>query len=779
MLKNHLKIALRTLIKHKGYSFINIAGLAIGMACCILILLWVQHELSFDRFHPNADDIYRVYQDVHHAGGVMPFSNLPMPLAPEIESSIPEIRLASRLAGDRVTIKYGAKIFNETGIYYTDPSLFEIFSFPFVLGDFRTALSDPYSILLTEAAAEKYFGSENPLGKVLTLDEADQMKVTGLLNNPPDNSSLQFDFLVPFTLLEAGGYDTSRWDSSTTQTYVLANRGIAADQIEQKISGILLQHNQREESYLRLQPLKKLRLYTLSGEPGNMKSVYIFSLIALFVLVIACINFMNLATARSSKRAREVGLRKVVGAKRTQIVRQFFGEAVFLTLIAFALSLLLVELLLPLFNRISGKPLSLDFSGNIIVYGSLLGVALFTGLLSGSYPALYLSSFLPVKVLKSSFHSGSSSSMFRKGLVIFQFSLSIMLIIGTGVISSQLRYIQKRDIGFDRENLVYFNINDTISQNFDSVKDEILKNAHILNVTRTFQIPSYNRYSSPADWEGKGTGQNINFNISIVDEDYLQTLGLELAQGRNFSQAFSTDTSNYILNQEAVNQMGLEEPLGKRFTLGNNTGEIIGVIKDYNYMPFTYEIQPLVWSYTPVMFRYAMVRISGQNIPETIGHIENTWSKFAPDFPFEYHFLMDDYQSIYSKEKRMEELFVGITIMAVFISCLGLFGLASFTAEQRTKEIGVRKVLGASVAGIASLLSKEFLKWVTAANLIAWPVAYLAMRGWLRGFAYKIDMGLTVFLFAAVLALLIALATVSFQAIRAAMGNPIKALRYE
>jgi putative ABC transport system permease protein len=779
MFKNHLKIAFRTLLKHKGYSFINIAGLAIGMACCILILLWVQHELSFDRFHPNADDIYRVYQDVHHAGGVMPFSNLPMPLAPEIESTIPEIRLASRLAGDRVTIKYGDKIFNETGIYYTDPSFFEIFSFPLVQGDSRTALSDPHSILLTEAAAEKYFGSDNPLGKVLTLDGTDQMKVTGLLNNPPDNSSLQFDFLVPFTLLDAGGYDTSRWNSSTTQTYVLVNRGIAADQIEQKISGILLQHNQKEESYLRLQPLKKLRLYTLSGEPGNMKSVYIFSLIALFVLVIACINFMNLATARSSKRAREVGLRKVVGARRSQIVRQFFGEAVFLTLIAFSLSLLLVELALPLFNRISAKQLSLDFTGNLIVYASLLGIAIFTGLLSASYPALYLSSFLPVKVLKSSFRPSSSSSLFRKGLVIFQFSLSIILIIGTGVISSQLHYIQKRDIGFDRENLVYFNINDTISQNFNAVKDEILHDSSILNVTRTFQIPSYNRYSSPADWEGKGPGQNINFNISIVDEDYLRTLGLELAQGRNFSKGFSTDTSNYILNQEAVKQMGLEEPLGKRFSLGDSTGEIIGIVKDYNYMPFTYEIQPLVWSYTPVMFRYAMVRISGQNIPETISRIENTWRKFAPDFPFEYHFLMDDYQSIYTKEQRMEDLFLGFTILAVFISCLGLFGLASFMTEQRTKEIGIRKVLGASMAGIASLLSREFLKWVAAANLIAWPVAYLAMRGWLRGFAYKIDMGLAIFLFAAGLALFIALATVSFQAIRAAMGNPVKALRYE
>jgi len=779
MFKSHLKIAFRTLFRNKGYSFINIVGLAIGMTCNILILLWAQHELGFDRFHPNGNEIYRIYQDVHHSAGVTPFSNLPLPLAQEIESTVPEIRHTARLAGDRVTVKYGDNIFNERGFYYTDPSFFEIFSFPFVQGDSKTALSDPYSILLTESSAEKYFGSEDPLGKVLTLDGIDQMRITGILKNPPDNSSLQFEFLVPFSLLNAGGYDTSRWDSSTTQTYILANSGVSADRIEQKISNILMQHNQKEESYLRLQPLKKIHLFTLSGEPGNIKSVYIFSLIALFVLVIACINFMNLATARSSKRAREVGLRKVVGARRTQIVRQFYGEAVFLVLIAFALSLLLVELFLPLFNQISGKPLSLDLTGNIVIYASLLGIALFTGLLSGSYPALYLSSFPPLRVLKSSFPSGSGSSIFRKGLVIFQFSLSIMLIIGTAVISSQLKYIQNSDIGFDRQNLVYFNINDTISQNFDSVKDEILKDPNILSVTRTFQIPSYNRYSSPADWEGKETHQNINFNISVVDEDYLKTLGLELAQGRNFSEKFSTDISNYILNQEAVKQMGLDNPLGIRFKLGKTVGEIIGVVKDYNYMPFSYEIQPLVWTYTPVMFRYAIVRINGQDIPETIRHIQNAWNKFSPDFPFEFHFLSDDYQSIYEKEQRMEELLAGSTVMAVFIASLGLFGLVSFLTEQRTKEIGIRKVLGASMAGTAAMLSGEFLKWVAAANLIAWPIAYIAMQRWLRGFAYKIEINLAPFLFAAGLALAIALATVSVQAIKAAMGDPVKALRYE
>jgi putative ABC transport system permease protein len=778
MFKNYLKIALRNIRKYKGYSFINITGLAIGMACCILIMLWVQHELSYDRFHTNADLIYRVYQDFHHAGGISQYSNVPQPVGPEIQDTIPEVESVTRFLDDYFTLKYEDKLFTENNVRFIDPSFFRMFSFPFIQGNANSAFVDPYSIILTENMAEKYFGHENPVGKILTADSEYSLKVAGIVKNVPDNSFLQFDFLVPYSYLEAIGYDVSNWDSHNCQVYVMLQKDIPFKQVEEKIYGMCKKHSPGDETYLRLQPLKRARLYTLGGEMGTIKFVYIFSLIALFILVIACINFMNLATARAAKRAKEVGLRKVVGARRAQITRQFFGESVVITLIGFSIALLIVELLLPVFNNLSGKNLGLNLPGNSVIYLSLIGIALFTGLLSGSYPALFLSSFLPGKVLKSTYRSSPSGAILRKVLVVFQFSLSITLIISTAIIYSQLKYIQTKDLGFNKDNLVYISMNDRIKENFDAIKNTILQNPHIQNVTRTFQIPSFNRYSAPVDWEGKTPDQNIVFNISLVDPDYLDTLKLELLQGRNFSYEFSTDTSNYILNEEAVKEMGLESPLGKWLEFGDK-GEIIGVVKDYHYMPFTYEIQPLILYYNPDYYRYAMLRISERDIPQTLGYIENTWAKFAPDFPFEYHFLDEDYERIYRTEYRVGMLFRYFTFLAIFISCLGLFGLASFMAEQRTKEIGIRKVVGASVPGIALLLSREYTKWVLLGNIISWPLAYFAMRSWLQGFAYRVSIGLLTFIMAGMLVLFIALMTVSYQAIKAAVTNPVEALRYE
>jgi putative ABC transport system permease protein len=411
------------------------------------------------------------------------------------------------------------------------------------------------------------------------------------------------------------------------------------------------------------------------------------------------------------------------------------------------------------------------------IFASLIGIALFTGFLSGSYPALFLSSFLPGKVLKSTYRSSSSSAL-RKILVVFQFSLSIFLIISTAVIYSQLQYIQSKDLGFNKENLIYASINDRIKENYDTIENKILQNPHILNMTRTFQLPSYNRYSAPVEWEGKTPDQNIVFNISLVDPDYLDTLKLELVRGRNFSNEFSTDTSNYILNEEAVKQMGLESPIGKWLEFGEK-GEIIGVVRNYHYMPFTYEIQPLILYYNPSYYRYTILRISGDDIPQTLGFLEETWTKFAPAFPFEYHFLDEDYGQIYRTEHRLGGLLRCFSFLAIFISCLGLFGLASFMAEQRTKEIGVRKVLGATISSVTLLLSREYTKWVLLANIIAWPVAYLGMRKWLQGFAYQVNISVLTFVLAGLLTLVIALLTVSYQAIKAAVANPVEALRHE
>lgn len=779
MFKNYLKVALRNIRKHKGYSFINIAGLAIGMACCILIFLWVQHEVSFNRFHKNADNIYRIYTDFHYEQGVFPFSNIPQPVASELQKTVPEINLAVRLLDGASTIKLDDLIFYEKSILYVDPSLFDVFTFPLVQGDSQAFLSDPFSVLLTERVAKKYFGERDPIGEILTMDQEHQVKVTGIVKNTPDNSSIVFDFLVPYSYLDATGYDTNNWDSWNCQTYVFLNKNVSLQQVEQKISNFPKTFHPDEEAYFKLQSLKDIRLYNLDGTMGSIKDIYILSLIALFILVIACINFMNLATARSAKRSREVGLRKVVGAKRAQIIGQFYGESLFLTVIALGIALVLAELLLPFFNRLSGKSLTLGFSENLLIYLALAGIALFTGVVSGSYPAVYLSSFLPIKVLKGSFRSSSSSSTFRKVLVVFQFSLSILLIICTAVISSQLNYIQNKDLGFDRENLIYVGMDDeSIVRNFDAIKAETLKNASIRNITRTFQIPSYNRYSSDADWEGKSPSQNINFNISIVDPDYLDTMKLELITGRNFSWDLSTDTSHYILNEEAVKRMGIDAPVGKWMD-SHEKGKIIGVVKDYHYMPFTYEIQPLILQYRPSLYRYAMIRIEGADIPQTLGFLEGLWEKFAPNYPFESYFLNEDFGAIYQNERRMGEILRYFTLLAIFISCLGLFGLASFMAEQRTKEIGIRKILGAKVSGIMVLLSKEFFKWVLVANFLAWPVAYYSMSRWLKGFAYSADIKIITFVLAGALALIIAALTVGVQAVKAAVAHPVDSLRYE
>ncbi|MFC2164696.1 ABC transporter permease [Acidobacteriota bacterium] len=778
MIGSYIKIAFRNLLKHKGYSAINIIGLAIGMACCILILLWVQHETSYNRFHENRDDIYRAYQINRHAGGATPFSNLPQPVGPELKRTVSEIKYASRVLHGDFTTKYNDKNFNETDVLWIDSSFFEMFTFPFIQGDVEAVFSDPYSVILTEDTAKKYFGKDDPIGKVLMIDRTDQLTVRGIVKNVPDNSSIQYDILVPYSNLEAVGYNVNKWDSHNCQIYAQLEKDIAPQQVEQKIIGLIKNHTPELDSDLRLQPLKHRRLYTLGGEMGTIKYVYMFSIIALFVLLIASINFMNLSTARSSKRAREVGLRKVVGARRMQIIRQFFGESMIITLISFALAIVLVEALMPLFNQVSGKELSLNLSENILIYLGLFGIAILTGLLSGSYPAIFLSSFLPTKVLKGSLWVGTKSSGLRKALVVFQFSLSIMLIISTAIVYSQLKYIQNKDLGFNRNNLIYIPMNKDIRANFDAIRNQMLQNPHIQNVTRTFQIPSYNRYSSEVKWEGQTPDQNIDFNISIVDSNYLDTLGLSLMEGRNFSEERSTDTAHCIINEEAKKQMSLDSPLGKWLESAEK-GEIIGVVNDYHYMPFTYEIEPLLLLYRPIMYRFTMARISGQNTPSTIEHIKTIWNKFAIDYPFEYHFLDEDYEQIYWNEQRMGRLFQYFTVLAIFISCLGLFGLASFMAEQRTKEIGIRKVLGASVSGITVLLSKEFTKWVIIGNVIAWPVAYLAMKSWLQGFAYCVDINLLVFIFSGLLALCIAVITVSYQSIRAAISDPVEALRYE
>ena len=790
MFKNTIKIAFRTIKKHKGYSFVNLAGLAIGMVCCILILLWVQDELSYDKFHDRGHEIYRVAKEEHRTEEIQRSRLTPPPLASALKEDFPEILKSTRFGSwERRLIKYGEKSFNERGYYHVDPDFFEMFSFPFVKGDSKTAFSNPYSIVITEAMAEKYFGEEDPMGKTLNVNHQFDVTITGVIKNVPHNSSLQFDFLSPFRILLTefiGENNGANWGFNSFSTYVLIPQNSAFNELNQKLFNYLQKRDPDDRDHLFIQPLGHLHLnshleYDIDGR-GDIKYVWIFTLLAFFILFIACINFMNLTTARAAKRAREVGLRKVVGARRLQLIKQFFGEAVLMAFIALLLAGVLVEILIPQFNELTGKQLSLHFTGNLTIYiGSML-IVIITGIIAGSYPALFLSSFRPAKVLKDSLKVGGASSLFRTGLVIIQFSLSVFLIIGTVIISKQLSFMRNRDLGFNREQVVHMRLHgEELTLKYGSIKNEFLRIPGVVSVTASMALPTDIR-SSPGspEWEGKDPSNNMQIKADFVDYDYIETFNIEMAEGRSFSRSFAMDDSaSYMVNQEAVRQMGLESPVGKRFSFWGIQGQIIGVMKDFHFQPLHNEIKPIVFKIFPAWFRRMYVKLRPEHISETIDSLEKTWKLLNPGYPFEYRFLDEDFDDLYGVERRLGILFNYFTFLAIFIACLGLFGLTSFMAEQRTKEIGIRKVLGATVSGIVLLLSKEFTKWVLVANMIAWPVAYFVMDKWLQGFAYRTNIGVFVFFLACFLSLMMVMITVSYQAVRAAIANPIRALKYE
>jgi putative ABC transport system permease protein len=785
MIKNYLKIALRNIRRHKGYSFINIAGLAIGMACCILILLWVQDELSYDRFHGNASDIYRVIQDINFTDHSTTWTITQGPLGPSLEKDFPEIIRAARITWRGFRLTYSEKSFDER-VGMADGSIFEMFTFPLIKGDPATALSEPRSIVLTEETAEKYFGTEDPLGKTIKADNRYDFLVTGVMKNIPRNSHLQFDFLIPFIFGRELKYTVDNWRNSQFRTYVQLQKGIPYQEVVQKISGYLYKKPTLEkDARLNLQPLTRIHLYSnyeFDQAHGDITFVTIFSVIASFILLIACINFMNLATARSGNRAKEIGMRKVVGAYKKNIIQQFFGESILLAFIALLFALILVWLLLPVFNNLSAKELSLDVSGNPWILLGLISIALFTGIISGTYPALFLSAFRPVKVLKGASQSSSKGSVFRKILVVFQFSLTILLIICTTVVYTQLNYMRNRKLGYDKEYMIYTGMRGNMRSKFEAVKNELLQNPNILAVTATSNVPTYGYSFSNSlwRWDGQNPDEETLMRAVFVDYDYFKTFRMEIVEGRSYSKEFSTDASDAIMvNEAAVKAMGMESPVGKRLSIGDNNFKIIGVVKNYHFRSVRQEIDPLILIYNPRPSGVLFARLKSENISQTIGDIENTWKKFAPGYPFRYRFLDEAIDNLYRAEQRVGTIFKYFSFLAVFISCLGLFGLASFMAERRTKEIGIRKVLGASVSGMVVLLSKEFTKWVLVSNLIAWPVAYYAMSRWLESYAYKTNIQLWTFIIASVLALIIAVFTVSYQAIKASLANPVESLRYE
>ncbi|UCE40261.1 MAG: ABC transporter permease [Candidatus Aminicenantes bacterium] len=776
MFKNYFKIALRNFLRHLGYTFINVAGLAIGITCCILIMLWVQDELSFDRFHENADDLY-----------VATFSNgskvTPTALSGFLKTEYPEIILTSRYSAQgRDLLKYeDTDIYQEGGVM-VDPDFLNMFTLPLLKGNPEIALDDPNSILLSEQVAKKLFDTSDPLGQILTYNTRVDLKVTGVFEDYPSNSHMQFQYILPLELAKIHNRNLNTWEVNNIRTYVQLRKNTPVEDVDAKITDVVERHRPQDKRSMSLQPITRVHLNPYHHSGGAILYVYLFSAMAFFILLIACINFINLTTARSSNRAREVGIRKTVGAFRSHLIRQFFSESIVLTMIASGLAMGLVFFFLPMFNSLTGKTFTWELLIQQAVVAGIFVIIFLTVILAGSYPSLVLSRFQPVNVLKGGRLTGAKGSLFRKVLVVLQFSLSIFLILGTLMIFRQVHYLRAHDVGYDRENIVYFGIGSRFRQNYDTIKTALLSHSNIQNVTLT-DIAPY-RWQSNAGygdvhWEGK-TNQQVKMVMMNVDYDYLDTFGLTMAQGRFFSQDYSTDASDaYVVNQAAVRAMEMDDPIGKELKVWDLNKRIIGVVQDYHFESLHNEIIPMAMRIDPNWHNQACVRISPYRIPDTLAFLESKWKEIYPEYPFEYRFLDDTIANQYRSEQAIGRIVTVFTILALFISCLGIFGLSSYTAEQRTKEIGIRKVLGATVSSIIRHISKEFVVLIVIANVIIWPLAYFAQSRWLQTFAYRINIGWWTFILTGIVVLVLSLLTVSWQIIRAATANPVDSLRYE
>jgi len=798
MLKNYFKIALVNFKKHKVYSIINILGLAIGIASCILITSYILHELSFDKFHENRDRIYRLRVDLKISDDHLEIPKSSPPMAEYFTQNLPEVLSAVRLQGmDRQPVRYADKQFSEERIFFADNSIFDIFTFPLVKGDPKTALISANSVVISEDTAGRYFGEEDPMGRILNFNNRLDLTVTGVVKNVPKNSHFSFDFLCSFELFAKNNLRAMQnWLSLNNYTYVLLKEGYDFRLLEQqfpaiveKQAGTLLNYVNGELA-IYLQPLTKIHLHSnfkqeISGN-SSIVYIYIFGAITILILAIACFNFMNLSTARSANRAKEVGMRKVLGGKRHQLILQFLFESVFYSLVSLVLALFIVELSLPLFYSISGIELSINYFGNLWLLPGLLGLAVIVGLAAGSYPAFYLSAFQPLRIVKGPTPSGKANSRFRSVLVIFQFSLSIVLIVGTLIVFKQLDYMKNRNLGFLKDQLVVIPISDNSTlESLQPLKEDLENYSGILGVAATSHVPGQTTYVNPFIPEGFSTDQMQYMGELYIDDDFIPTMGIEMVEGRNFSKEFQTDINNaVIINEAAAKKFGWENPLEKTIqelstSLQTSRFTVIGVVKDFHFESLHKQIAPLFIGHTTHNLNSIVVRIRPKNIQETISYIREKMNDVYPLRPFEYSFLSESFDSQYRAEERLGDIFSYFSILAIFIACLGLFGLASYSAEQRRHEIGIRKVLGASIFGILVLMSKEFTKWVLVANVIAWPVAYVSLSLWLQGFSYRTSITMKAFVFSTLISLVIAMLTVSLQTFRAAVANPADALRYE
>ncbi len=793
MFRNYLKTAFRNLWRHRAFSFINIMGLTVGMTACFLIFLYVRFETSYESFHPKADRIYRMVADVKTPTETLHPNGASWATAPNVKDEFPEVEAFVRIAYDNMLVRKGDIKFMEPRTLVADSAFFQVFGYSLIKGNPATALKEPLSVVLSQSTAKKYFGDTDPVGQTLLLTgDAYVATVTGVMKDMPENSQIKGDIILSMTTRSVKldpGLD-KRWGSYGSVSYLLLKPGTDAMALQKKLPAFLEKRNGEEmrksQMYVTLlfEPLRDIYLYSARGDNrrGNIHNVYIFSVIAVFILLIACINFVNLTTARSTERAKEVGIRKVVGAGKIQLTRQFIGESVIISLIAFLFTLLFTALLLPGFNRLAGKIISPGIFSNINNILVLLMASIMIGILAGCYPALILSAFKPIVVLKGRFATGTRGILLRKGLVVTQFTISIALIIATLVVYNQMSYMRNFDLGFKKDQMLVIDSQGDSSQT--AFKEALKAIPGVSGVTMGSSVPGIGWFTAYSEIENKnGDLQIANLNLFFVDFDYIPQYKIKVVAGRPFSRDFGTDTTQaMIMNEAAIKMFGYSSPqqaLGRRFKQWGREGRIIGVIKDFHYTSLQQEVKPLTMRIEPNSFDHVSVNVTGANLPATIAAIEKTWKTMIPNRPFSYSFLDEAFDEQYRGEERFGKLFLNFAVLAIFISCMGLLGLASYSTMQRTKEIGIRKVMGASVGNIIHLLSKDFLKLVAISFVVAAPVAWFMMDRWLRDFAYRTNIGWWVFMAAGLLALVIAVTTVSFQAVKAAIANPTRSLRTE
>ncbi|GMN07973.1 ABC transporter permease [Croceitalea sp. MTPC5] len=789
MFKNYLKIAWRNLNKNKSFSILNILGLSIGMACSILILLWVQNEVSYDQFHTDADRTYRFIVN----SGDFKTAVSSAGMGPDLMDELSEIESVVRTTKfQKVLFHVNDKVYEEGQFMYVDDNFLSFFDFPLLQGEAVSALENPNTIVLTQTMAQKYFGDDNALGKTIKLNNNKNLKVTGVLKDLPSNSHFKFDFIAPTSTIISIDQNLANktWGNFDYYSYFKLDKNVALSKtgvgdLEAKINAIADKRLSNDAFNFRLQPLTDIHLYSdlqidVAGH-GNIQYVNIFLVVALFILVVACINFMNLATARSAKRAKEVGLRKAIGAYRGQLIGQFLSESILLSFISLVLAIVLVFLTLPFFNEISGSTLGVDITDGSF-WGGLVVIVLVTGLFAGSYPALYLSRFNPIKVLKGNLKKTGGNLFLRNGLVTLQFIISAVLIVATGVVYHQLNFIKDKNLGFDKSNMIIVPFRGALGEKRDALaatleQHPLLKNYSIFNNVPT----DLDTGTTDIFWNGKDETDGIVVPDLGMDDRFIDLFGIEVLAGRGFSEEFTISDKNYVINETLMKLMGknLDNIIGEPLALNDRDGQVVGVVKDFHFKPLQYNIEPLVLRQEENNPGFLAVRTTMNQTEASIAALENIHAELNPAFPFSYSFLDADLEKLYDSEQQMSTIFNILALLGIFISCLGIYGLSAFIAEQRIKEIGIRKVLGASVQSITTLLSKDFLKLVLTAIVLAIPISWYFMSKWLEDFAYRTTISWWIFALAGLLALTIALLTVSYQAIKAAIVNPVKSLRSE